>query len=461
MSNRIVIIGGGFSGAMTAAHLLRDLAEPARITLIETRPTFGRGLAYSTEDESHLLNVPAGKMSAFPDKPDDFLNWLQSRFPAQSFEPSTFVQRRVFGEYVASVLAEAALDRSSLVEYERVNDTAVSALPADDILRVATANGSTFDADILILATGNPAPSLSLPQSLRESRYYIHDIWSERPWRTGRRDDSILIIGSGLTAVDAVLSYREHGFRGKIEMLSRRGLIPNVHRVESSQYKFDPSIAKLPLRQLARKIRNDINGEGNNWRSVIDSLRPHNQKIWKSWSSYERSSFMRHLRPYWEVARHRMAPDISIKISALRSSGDLTITAGRIMSVKDLLGQAEISIRVRGGNDRTIRANAILNCIGAEASIRRTPSPLLASLLRVGSITPGPSEMGIASDENGAAISRASGVSSEVYVIGPLRRGDLWETTAVPEIREQAKSLADRIISGIRSSNAGIAATGG
>src|SRR6202012_134962 len=98
----IAIIGGGVSGALTAFHLVRQEVQ-ARVILIEQRPDFGLGLAYSTPSLRHLLNVPAGKISALPDQPNHFLNWLRKNYdPAATAK--TFAPRAVFGRYIQSLL---------------------------------------------------------------------------------------------------------------------------------------------------------------------------------------------------------------------------------------------------------------------------------------------------------------------------------------------------------------------
>src|SRR5580698_595667 len=299
----IAIVGGGVSGALTAYHLIRNGAQ-ARMVLIDPRPELGLGLAYSTPSYRHLLNVPAGKISALPDQPDHFLRWLNANYDA-NLTAADFAPRAVFGRYVQSLIEETpGLEHlQSFVRNLRV-DRGRAVLDLAD--------GATLVADAVVIATGNfdPAPFPGVAEEAIASGAYCHSAWEDATYANLPADAPVALIGSGLTTVDVILRLREIGHRGPITAISRHGVFP--HRHAAYQPLDAPVIAgeaPASARELLRLVHRAIKA-GHEWRAVIDSLRSRTNELWLALPVAEQKRFRRHLQRRWDVVRHRMAPPI-------------------------------------------------------------------------------------------------------------------------------------------------------
>ncbi len=436
----IAIIGAGFSGTLLALHLSRLCAPAVRIHLIEQAPEFGTGAAYSTHRPDHLLNVPAGRMSAFQDQPMHFLNWLQCQ-PANVLngltpEAGSFVPRRLYGKYMRGLLADAAPRRR--LELMRGEVVAIAREPTGLTLRLDA--GGTVTASIVVLATGNNPPADPCP-ALRATPLYRPNPWAADIADGVPADGAVLLIGTGLTMVDTVLHLQALGHRGPIHALSRRGLLPNTHAaLPAPAPSFDPGVFPREFRALARFIRVEserIAATGCPWHAVVDALRPITQDIWRCWSPLERRRFLVHARPFWDAHRHRMAPEIAHRIEAARASGQLRIHAGRITGFTTLGDAADVAWRPRGKPaSESLRVHRIDNCTGPAAS---ASDPLTRSLLATGLARPDPHGLGFDVTSGGALRGSAS---DRLFGVGPVCRSALWEITAVPDIRVQCEKLA-------------------
>ena len=438
-TSQIGIIGGGASGVVLAANLLRRLGPQIEIVLIEKQKVVGQGLAYSTWDPNHLLNVRAGNMSAYADQPDHFYNWLQIHGPRHGIGCPThfcFVPRGVYGEYIGGLLHDHAdPHRLNIVRDECVG-ISLAASGADLIL----ASGDRITVDYAVLATGN------------EARLPVLAEHSHNPWEAGvldriRGNSPVLIVGTGLTMVDVVLSLFRRGHRGPITAISRRGLLSQPHQLVPSRTLSQAEVPfGAPVSELLRWVRRQARqaeAEGANWRSTIDAVRPHTQQLWKAMSLDQRRRFLRHTRPGWDVCRHRMAPQIADLIKNLRAEGRLRIVAARIVGAEGDGELTAVTLRHRGGEvTETISVAAVLDCSGLPDDPRSSTNPVIKSLLAAGLVRPGPLEIGLDLADNGALIGAGGLVSSRLFAIGPLARGVLWESTALPDIRNQCAELA-------------------
>ncbi|HEV7864624.1 MAG TPA: FAD/NAD(P)-binding protein [Acidimicrobiia bacterium] len=458
----VAIVGGGASGVLTAVHLLRRRA-PVRIVLVEERARLGRGIAYGTSCDAHLLNVPAAGMSAFPEEPGHFLHWARARHPEA--HAGSFLPRRLYGEYLEWCLDEEIAGARRRTPFTAIEGrvTGIATGPGGAGLRLA--DGETLWASQVVLALGNsPAPanapaSPAGPGPVRDAwqRDAIADLPSGRP---------VVLVGTGLTAVDIIVSLEETGFDGAIHAVSRRGLLPQPHRREPSGYAPEPSSssravgppagAPTPVRarDLVAAVRAEVRlaaALGHDWRSVVDGLRPLTQALWEGLPEGERARLQRHALRYWEVHRHRMAPEIAERIEGLRRSGRLQISAGRIVSVMPTPGGVAVTVRPRGGRaagtasssvEMVLRAGAVIRCTGPREDLDSVGDPLLDGLFAGGDIGPGPLGLGLAVDADGRLLDRMGEPSDTLWALGPLRRGALLETTAIPEIRQQAAALA-------------------
>lgn len=411
---------------MAAAQLAR---KGVASVLIEAADRAGRGAAYSTSDPAHLLNVPAGNMSAWPDVPDDFARRVGDN--------STFAQRRDYGSYLRSILDEAVATGCIALVASR----AVGAEQSDGRWSVAL-KGRAITADALVLATGNQPPGRLAALEAAGDRLISN------PWSTAAReavaevaetDAPVLIVGTGLTMVDVVLSLEAEGHRGPVLALSRRGLIPRGHAAS------DPAPAQLEelpagsSGRLLAWLRRRSAQVG--WRAAVDSLRPHSQALWQSFAADEKRRFLRHARPWWDVHRHRIAPQVASMLVELIAAGRLQVAAGQVQNCRRTDGAVEVAIRRRSQSDPVAREFAyVFNCTGPLHAISATGDPLLKQLLEQGHARSDELGIGLAVDD----LSRVEG-APRLWAIGPLTKGAFWEIVAVPDIRTQAAAVADDI----------------
>lgn len=437
----VAIVGGGASGVLTAVHLLRQKA-PVRIVLIEDRARLGRGVAYGTTCDAHLLNVPACGMSAYPDEPEDFLNWARTRRPG--VDGGSFLPRRLYGDYLESCLDReiAAAPRHAFTAVQGRVTGVVSGVGGAG-LRLA--DGGTVWASQVVLALGNSAGAAALPRW--EAAGPVRDAWQPDALAgLAGSDRPVVLVGTGLTAVDVMISLEQAVFAGPIHAVSRRGLLPRAHVSGGTPPAAPPAWAPATARELVAALRAEVRraaGTGRDWRNVVDSLRPVTQELWAGLPEGERTRLHRHALRYWEVHRHRMAPQIAGRIAALQTSGQLHVTAGRILSIAEYRAGADVVIRPRhGGEAVTIAAGAVIRCIGPKERLAEVGDPVLDGLFATGDARPGPLGLGLAIDPDGRLLDCHGAPSQSLWAVGPLRRGALLETTAIPEIRVQAAALA-------------------
>jgi uncharacterized NAD(P)/FAD-binding protein YdhS len=433
----IAIIGGGVSGTLTALQLVRQGTQ-ARVILIDQRPGFGLGLAYSTPSTRHLLNVPAGKISALPDQPDHFLNWLRENHDPAATE-QTFAPRAVFGRYIQFLLAS-----TSSVEQEIATVSDVRLHDCEAVLTLD--NGCELRAGLVVLATGNfePAPLPGITKAAFDLGLYRHNAWAAETYEGLHSDAPVALIGTGLTGVDVVLRLRELGHRGPIIAVSRLGMFPNRHEDYTSLLSAAiPSDTPPTCVTYLRALRAAIRG-GVEWRAAIDSLRETTNELWLRLPIEEKKRFRRHLQRRWDVVRHRMAPSIADVIESELREGTLEIREGHLEAVDASRAGACVTLRAHNVS-QSFYTDRVINCTGPSMNYRHVPSNLLQNLFRRGLITPGPIGRGFHCSQDGAIIDAAGRTSEIIFNIGPGRLGDLLESIAVPEIRQQAVELASTL----------------
>ncbi len=449
----IAIVGAGFSGCLVAVHLLKTANRPLLIELIDRSHEIGPGVAYSTDATSHLLNVSAGKMSAFPDDAGHLLRWLHcNRSELAAFLPndlnaSSFIPRQIYGLYIQSILEEAEAAASSNVRLERVIDEVVAVEPQASCAIISLRSGRAFAADKIVLALGNAPAVPPASQTKDNDTPYLRHAWSASALAGLELDAPVLLIGTGLTMMDMVVSLHDRHHQGKIYAVSRRGLFPLTHRSTKPYPAFlTPDTAPKTIRGLLRCIRSEVQTateQGYDWRSAIDSVRPITQQLWQQLGRAEQRRFLRHATPYWDVHRHRIAPEMGDVVRAMLDSGQLTIIAGRIQDYQ--AAQAAVAVTVRDRQtqtNRVLQVSRAVNCTGVQTDYRRSPQSLIANLRDRGSIRPNDIGLGLDTAADGAVLDARGNRSSLLYTLGTPRKGDLWETTAVSELREQALALA-------------------
>ncbi|MGO8801385.1 MAG: FAD/NAD(P)-binding protein [Roseiarcus sp.] len=439
---RFVIVGGGASGALMAAHLLRGDPPGLTVTIVEQRARLGRGLAYGVDNPNLLLNVRAANMSAYPDDPDHFSRWLAERGGAAAAGGDggfRFVPRGVYGDYLEGLLVPRLQAREGRAALNVIRDQACGVNETPFGVEVALAGGGSAPADVAIFACGHQTAAEHGPLYLSP--------WAEPIGGDAPRDSTLLILGAGLTMVDAAIALNERGHRGRIVAVSRRGLTPHAHR-DVEALKIDADAAPLDrdlatichwLRGLARRAQ----AQGGDWRSVVDGLRPHTQTIWRIMPTAMRRRFLEHARPWWDTHRHRMAPEIAARVRAMIDAGQLEIIAGRIVAVTPRGDGARVAIRRRGAKAIAhLEASRIISCKGVESVARQGADPLVESLFAQGLARMDPLAVGLDVDDNCALVDRQGRASRRLFAIGPMSQAAFWEIIAVPDIRQQTARLA-------------------
>ncbi|MGZ5910198.1 MAG: FAD/NAD(P)-binding protein [Reyranella sp.] len=452
------IVGAGFTGTMLAVHLIELSRVPLQVILFDRTATFGNGTAYATPNAKHLLNVRVANMSAYDADPDHFVRWLDEQNEACADPPTrrAFVSRGTYGRYLRATLEAARLragSRSSVVE---VGAEVTSLRAGERSVELASADGRRFDVDCVALCIGNLPPQLpvdvrAMPADLGR---YVANPWAADALSRIGTEDSVVLVGTGLTMVDVVLELRSRGHKGSLTALSRRGLVPVAHR-DTQPYPPFLAAERLPttVRKLFRAVRREVATaaqRGLDWRSVIDALRPQTQALWRNLALDERRRFLRHVRPYWEVHRHRVSPAVAAEIAELQRSGELSIAAARIVALE--ADDNGFSLRIRARNHDGVRhlsGNWLVNCSGPQLDYGRIGDPLIRYLFASGMARPDPLMLGLDVTDDYRLVDAMGAAAACLFALGPPIRGSLWETTAVPDIRKQCEALA-RHLAGVR-----------
>ncbi|MDF3058750.1 MAG: FAD-dependent oxidoreductase [Rariglobus sp.] len=451
----LAVIGGGLSGALVVVHLLRLAPAGTRITLIERNPPVGRGVAYGTECGDHLLNVPAARMSAFADDPQHFFRWVEERvgrpgYPTQ-VAPDDFLPRHIYGDYIAAVFVEARAKAPDTVRFDNVTGELVDIeeRPEGNV-RLTLADARTLDADRVVLALGLLPGEYPIRRSMPffHGRRYVHVPWQSEVLEGIGKDQDVLIVGAGLTANDIIVQLDRLGHRGTVHALSRRGLRPRAHCPGIPPHAPFLKADALPatIREMLHLLRAEVR-KGGDWRAVIDSVRPFSHALWQGFSWEERARFMRHARPFWDVHRHRIAPQVAEEIERLTIDGRVKFYAGRLQSLRETTSGAEAVFRRRGTADLvTLNVAKVINCTGPRTDYSKYQHPLYINLLARGLIDHDPLALGLHATSAGQVYRYRNGLSNWLYAIGAPLKGVLWESTAAPEIRVQARQLAERLL---------------
>ena len=458
MTKTIVIVGGGFSGTMAAVNLARLSTQALRIVIVNAKRPIGRGTAYSTRRNEHLLNVAARNMSAFPDFPEHFLGWLRSRseFAALPEEDlrQMFVPRYIYGDYLCSLLAacQQPVDPRSNVQVETVDDEAVDIVVADDGgASVLLKSGESLDADQVLLATGNQPPG-SFPSHapLSHDPRYRSDPWHDWVSRLPGSGGRIVLLGTGLTMVDVILTLDELGWDGEIIAVSRHGMPPQSHFRGIAYEDYVPDNAtELDLNQLRALVQehcSQLRQMSQNPAIAIDKLRPHTQRLWQHLSREEKQTFLQEDAALWNVTRHRIAVSIHEKITDALDSGRLRLKKGTIERLAPNEETIEVILQDQEGNETSESGDLVINCTGPQSSFSTAGIPLFENLLQKGLVCSDELDMGLQVNEQFAVIEENGQASDWMFAMGPLLKGSLWETTAVPELRSQAMRIAEILL---------------
>jgi len=459
----VAVIGAGASGTLAATYLLRAAAAariPLRIALIDRYGQHGLGRAYATADPAHLLNSPVDRMSAVADDPGHLARWAT----ANGIRHDGFLSRAAYGWYLRELLADAERMAGPAATVTRITSDVVGLTYSGSgrPLRLHLAAQGRIDADAAVLATGNqpPAAPFGVPASPR----YICD-----PWVPGALDGvadgrPVIILGTSLTMLDVAISLTGAHPQTVVHAVSRHGLVPREHRCPPDGAR-RPAVLPAPdpgpvdLTGLIRYVRAAAADAPDGWQTVVDALRPHIPGLWQQLSLPDKRLFLSHVARYWEVHRHRVPPATARRIDQLRSAGRLSVQRARILAVAEK--PTGLGVRIeQGGRVTEIAAGWLINATGPAADVTATTDPLLRDLLDSGLARPDPLRLGLEVDARGALLN-VSGTPSDIIVaLGPPLRGQLYETTAIPEIRDQAAALAGRLLATCRGRAASLTAPG-
>ncbi|MDB6087921.1 MAG: hypothetical protein JWN85_705 [Gammaproteobacteria bacterium] len=469
----IVIVGAGFSGTLVAANLLRSQHwATTRIVLVERSSSVARGKAYAHREYPYLLNVPAGRMSADPSSPLDFLSFAQHRIPGATAED--FLPRALYGEYLEATLLDAEVSAPPHVQFERLRGEvcAVEKIGDGPAYRVRLSDGRTLDADSdgstlspdaagrtldaddVVLALGNPPPApLPCTEELpatAELQQYLSDPWTQ-PLRFSP-GETVLLVGSGLTMVDvATAAAASSNEQVVIHSISRHGLIPpsqtqfshSACKGDSATMLRAASFSALTLLRSVRELADETVQRGGDWREAVTFIRNIAPSLWQRLPAREKRRMLRHVRPYWDVHRHRLPSETLAKLNHLRRRQKLHVHAGRLLEFETVGSQIRVTWRARGAHElQTLLVDRVVNCIGPDYNVRRSRDPLMCSLLAQGLAVSDPHNLGIRTSSYGALVDAQGRAAANLFYVGPMLRADHWEATAAQELRGHAERLA-------------------
>ncbi|WP_411833243.1 FAD/NAD(P)-binding protein [Pseudoxanthomonas mexicana] len=442
----IAIVGGGASGVLVAIHLLRQARQPLRIVLLEPNPSLGHGAAYATAHAEHLLNVPARRMSGFDDAPEDFLDFALSALPGAPDRQAlghAYLERRLYARYLQERLRQAR--QAAVATLEVIRQRVVALDDAGDGYRLQLEDGAALHCRRATLAVGNrprPLPSrgtAAVPAEL------LLGAWDFDAVKRIPRTAPVVIVGSGLSMVDAALSLADNGHTAALHVISRHALLPLPHAPHAVADFDAEALPGMDLRRRMRHLRAlaaQAEARGLPWQAVMERIRPLGQRLWQSLSPDDQRRFLRHAVRGWDVHRHRIAPQVHERLQAMRARGQLQLHRGRLDTVLQAGRCVRVSLRSRDGGGRTLDVERVINATGVEMRAQSMRNPLLDDVIGKGHAQPGPHGIGLKTAADGCLIDAGGRAQPRLATLGSLRIGCLWESIAIPELRGQAETVA-------------------
>lgn len=444
----LAIIGGGAAGVLVALNALHAATGPLRVVLFEPASALAEGIAYATPWPEHLLNVPAGKMSALPAQPADFLAYLidVQAFPTLSPEvlAAEYVPRHHYAAYLRARLQQAAAESAATLEV--VAQPVLALHPEAAGVQLQLDDGTAWSARRVVLACGNSMRPLPVPGAEALSPAQAVEAWDYDGVRVLAGEHDVAIIGAGLSMADSALALVQAGHRGRIHVLSRHALLPLPH-AHGAVAEFDPQpLLAMSLRQRLHALRahaRDAAAQGIPWQAVMDRIRPMGQALWRSLDAADQRRFLRHGARYWDVHRHRIAESVHAQVSALERSGQLQRHRARLDTLLVQGGMLQIHAHHRDRALPPLHVTAVINATGVETRADAMRNPLVQHLLAQGHARPGPHGLGVDTTAEAGQLIDANGQPQPaIHVVGSLRIGTLWESLAIPELRVQAQQAA-------------------
>ena len=451
----IAIVGGGASGTLAAIYLLRQAASrrtPLRVALVDRHGRHGLGQAYSTTHPAHLLNSPSDAMSALVGDPGHLTRWAA----AAGLPHDGFLPRRAYGRYLTDSLAAAERSARPAARVSRITADVVAirrhshshSHSHSRALRLHLAADGRIDADAVVLAVGNLPPAVPCP--VPQDRY-IPDPWEPGALDAAADGTPVAVLGTGLSMLDVAIALTGAHPDTVVHAVSRHALLPREHSWPrpAAAVNAGPAIrttgGTLRLTRLIRDIRASAAAYPGDWQDVVDALRPHIPRLWQQLPEADQRLFLGHVARYWEVHRHRVPPETARRAAALVSAGRLSVRRGRVTAATGQRGSVRVRIEA-DGSSAGLAVGWVVNCTGPASDITTTADPLLRHLLEAGLARPDPLRLGLDTDPHGALRDADGRPASDIFTLGPLLRGSRYETTALPEIRGQAATLARHLL---------------
>lgn len=451
----IAIVGGGVSGTAVAFHLLRRRSlQAGQLFMFEPRERLGAGLAYDTQDPAHRINVPAAKMSLFPDDLEHFQRWLTERNALADDEAAVaangglFPRRAVFGNYINDMVRPYVEDGKVVHLGQRVEHIQRTG----NRWALTSADGRGMEADILVIATSHPSPLP--PQALRDALAghprFIADPTRPDALAAIRADDRVLIVGNGLTSADVIASLELRGHKGPITAISRRGLRSRGHASVKQDlfgdFASQPSRTAVDLLRRVRAVIRQAEGEGRSWHAVIDQVRGQGPHLWRALPVVERRRLVRHLRPFWDVHRFRVAPQVEAVSQRALESGRLDVLAASVAAVTVSDGIIDCTLRL-SRSDRNVERqfDAVVVTTGPSHRGILHSQGWIEELSKAGYLALDPARLGFACNMQSRAIAADGTVAPSLFISGPLARGTFGELMGLPEVIEHAVLVAGEV----------------
>jgi uncharacterized NAD(P)/FAD-binding protein YdhS len=456
---KIGIIGAGFTGTMTAVQLIEKAIAPCEIILINERETLNRGIAFNPYSDKHLLNVITAKMSAFPDQPDHFLDWIMERKDFKNkdkvFIANSFLPRQLFGDYLVTIWEKyQGIAKSKNIQLTIIDSFVVDLEVHSNSVELWLDNNTKLTVDYGIIASGNQVPKNPRIQNpdFYQSKNYFQNPWKIDSVQNTHPDLPVLIVGNGLTMVDTVIALLEQGFKNDIYSISPNGFNILPHRHNGLKYtklteEIRDDMSLYDLVKLVHKHIKAVREYGATAEPVIDSLRPFTQNIWKRFTEDEKNIFMSRFRHLWGVARHRIPIHSHDKLQQLRIDGKLKINSGRLLNFTEVADGIIVDyFDKKDHNIKQVKVSRIINCTGPDTDLKNIENSFLKNCLLKGLLTQDKLKLGIVADTVTFQVIDAKGQPhANLFTLGGNLKGELWESTAVNELRAQAESLAERL----------------
>lgn len=456
----VAVVGGGFTGGTVAWNLARTRPDLS-VIVFEPRAALGAGLAYDTADAVHRINVPATRMSIDPEQPDDFAAWLaETGYAATDPESrvageALFPRRKAFGDYVLGRIAPF-IDNGAIAH---IRSRVVTLERQDEHWLLTTEDGAVHRADAVAIATTHPAPTAPglLSAMLEGHPRFVADATAPGALDAVRASDSVLVVGNGLTSADVIASLLHRGHKGPVTAISRRGLRSRGHAAAVQDPHGDFTTRPIrTARLLTRRIREAIVQAGHfggTWHAVIDAVRGQGRDVWTNLPVSERIRLVRHLRPFWDVHRFRIAPQVEQAIEGATAAGQVETLAASVAAVSYHAGRVRVALRQAHAAGTIIRDfDAVVVTTGPAHSAVIDSQPYLADLAGRGLAVLDPTRLGLWCDTQSRLLDRQGAPVAGLYVAGPLARGTFGELMGLPQVSEHAAIVAAEISTALHAS---------